>query len=93
MDFLLQGLKLNQIVYTNAFIDPFIGIGNGFAENTRVVGNVSLVITPSNPASRLEAWRPILEDCDFTGTLNEWTVRFDLLECCSTMHEHAHFTA
>ena len=31
-------------------------------------------VLPGTTASRMEAWRPILEDCNFNGALSEWTV-------------------
>jgi hypothetical protein len=68
------GLKLEQIAYINSFLDPAISGDRGWAEWVRVTGNSSLLVLPHTRNARLEAWRPVLEDCQFDGGLSEWTV-------------------
>jgi hypothetical protein len=33
----------------------------------------------------MEAWRPLLEDCRFEGSLSEWTVLTGVLQCCAPL--------
>ena len=68
------GLKLEQIAAINSFLDPAISGDRGWAEWVRVTGNSSLLVLPHTRNARLEAWRPVLEDCQFDGGLSEWTV-------------------
>lgn len=67
---------LAHIAYINSFVDPHIGGDHGWAEWTRVVGNQTMLVLPGPgpTATRMEAWRPLLEDCGFEGTMAEWTV-------------------
>lgn len=77
--------NLNQIAFTNSFVDPHIGSDHAWAEWTRVIGNTTMLVVPApvrdhpgpdmiaNP-TRMEAWRPLLEDCNFNGQMSEWTV-------------------
>jgi hypothetical protein len=65
---------LDRIARTNSFVDPHIGSDHAFAEWMRVVGNGSLLVVPATASARMEAWRPLLEDCNFNGAMSEWTV-------------------
>ena len=65
---------LLHIASTNSAVDPHIGGEHAWAEWVRVVGNSSLYVLPGNAQTRMEAWRPLLEDCNFNGAMYEWTV-------------------
>eukprot|EP00873_Tetraselmis_striata_P027364 jgi/Tetstr1/447628/TSEL_034988.t1 len=69
-----DNMQLEEIARTNSFVDPHIGGRHGFAEWVRLAGNRSMLATPHTASARLEAWRPVLEDCAFDGSLSEWTV-------------------
>jgi hypothetical protein len=62
------------VAFINSLVDPHIGGDHGFAEWTRIVGNTTMLVLPGTRATRLEAWRPLLEDCGFEGSMAEWTV-------------------
>jgi hypothetical protein len=49
-------------------------VRGSWAEWVRVTGNSSLLVLPHTLNAKLEAWRPLLEDCQFDGGLSEWTV-------------------
>eukprot|EP00192_Tetraselmis_astigmatica_P021548 CAMPEP_0117660194 /NCGR_PEP_ID=MMETSP0804-20121206/6838_1 /TAXON_ID=1074897 /ORGANISM="Tetraselmis astigmatica, Strain CCMP880" /LENGTH=270 /DNA_ID=CAMNT_0005466907 /DNA_START=170 /DNA_END=978 /DNA_ORIENTATION=+ len=69
-----NGLQLEEIAHTNSFVDPHMGGQHSFAEWVRVAGNRSLLVVPHTPNAKMEAWRPVLEDCLFDGSMSEWTV-------------------
>lgn len=68
------GMKLEQIAPTVSFVDPHIGSHRGYAEWIRAVGNASMLAVAHTAATRLEAWRPLLEDCAYNSQISEWTV-------------------
>jgi hypothetical protein len=65
---------LLHIAQTNSAADPHIGGEHAWAEWVRVTGNQSLYVLPGNAQTKMEAWRPLLEDCNFNGAMYEWTV-------------------
>lgn len=65
---------LNHIAFTNSLIDPHIGNEHSWAEWIRIVGNYSLYVFPGDRATVMEAWRPLMEDCNYNGAMNEWVV-------------------
>ena len=65
---------LLHIAQTNSAADPHISGEHAWAEWVRVTGNQSLLVLPGNAQTRMEAWRPLLEDCNFNGAMYEWTV-------------------
>ena len=70
------GMQLPQIAATNSFVEASPNAGGGYAEWVRVVGNETLLVIP-NPkkgGAPLEAWRPVMEDCSFSGSMSEWVV-------------------
>ena len=66
--------QLDQIAYTNSFLDGHIGKEHGWAEWTRITAVASMMVLPGTPQTKAEAFRPLLEDCGFTGSMVEWTV-------------------
>lgn len=66
--------SLDAIARVNSLADPHVGGDHGFVELVRMPGNESLLLTPASPATRLEAWRPLLESCSYAGFEAEWTV-------------------
>ncbi len=68
----LIGGDLDTIARVNSLVDPHIGGDHGFTEWVRMPGNQSLLVTPAAPGTAFEAWRPIMEDCNFGGWEHEW---------------------
>jgi len=64
---------LAHIAFTNSAADPHIGGEHAWVEWVRAVGNASLYVFPGDAATRMEAWRPLYEDCNFNGAMYEWT--------------------
>ena len=73
-----------QIAAYNSFVEGYPGLEQGFATWIRADGSQCMVVVPANNQTRLEAWRPILEDdppiqvtsaCD-AGALT-WIVTYD----------------
>ena len=65
---------LGHIAFTNSAADPHIGAEHAWVEWVRAVGNASMYVFPGNGATKMEAWRPLYEDCNFNGAMYEWTV-------------------
>jgi hypothetical protein len=63
----LLGSDLDTIARVNSLIDPHIGADHGYTEWVRMPGNQSLLVTPGSAGTRFEAWRPIMEDCNYGG--------------------------
>lgn len=65
-------------IETSVWNEAHIGGAHGFVEYVRVVDDeATLLVTPErgyHNTSRLEAWRPMLEDSGPGGWNNEWTV-------------------
>ena len=70
----LIGGDLDTIARVNSLIDPHIGADHGFTEWLRMTGNESLLVTPASRATKFEAWRPLMEDCNYGGWEHEWVV-------------------
>jgi hypothetical protein len=70
----LIGGDLDTIARVNSLIDPHIGYDHGFTEWVRMPGNQSLLVTPGSKSTGFEAWRPIMEDCNYGGWEHEWVV-------------------
>lgn len=70
----LIGGDLDTIARVNSLIDPHIGMDHGYTEWVRMTGNESLLATPGTPGTTFEAWRPIMEDCNYGGWEHEWVV-------------------
>ena len=70
------GMQLPQIAATNSFVEASPNLDGGYAEWVRVVGNETLLVIPHAPGggAPLEAWRPVMEDCTFGGSMSEWVV-------------------
>ena len=70
----LLGGDLDTIARVNSLVDPHLGGDHGYVEWVRMTGNESLLAVPASAPTRLEAWRPLLEDCNYGGWEHEWTV-------------------
>jgi len=68
------GGDLDTIARVNSLIDPHLGGDHGYTEWIRMTGNESLLATPATSQTSFEAWRPIMEDCNYGGWEHEWLV-------------------
>lgn len=68
------GGDLDTIARVNSLADPHIGGAHAYVEIVRMTGNVSLMLTPANSVTGMEAWRPLFEDGNYGGWQHEWTV-------------------
>lgn len=73
-----SGMQQKGSIETSVWNEAHIGGNHGFVEYVRVVDDeATLLVTPEKGyqnTTRLEAWRPMLEDEGSGGWNNEWTV-------------------
>ncbi|KAJ9441383.1 hypothetical protein DIPPA_56176 [Diplonema papillatum] len=69
------GMTTTQVASIASFTDASISSTRSFVTWTRADGSSSLIVTPGNNRTGMEAWRPVLEDNpQIQGTTYEWTV-------------------
>ena len=83
-----DGLSLERMANSSAFVDYHMGMDHGFATVTRMTGRGPvLVVTPENDTA-FEAWHSAREDAAGCGPLwtPEWLVHSLAYEVRITMH-------